>query len=50
MKIPELKQFVPKCQRIQVFNPNGSINMFVDPTHRYMEECQINFEKEKNSL
>lgn len=50
MKMPVLKQFVPKCRRLQVFNPVNPTNIFDDSTHRYMEECLKNFEKEKNSL
>lgn len=50
MKMPVLKQFVPKCRRIQVFNPNSPTNLFDDSTNRYLEECRRNFEKEKNGL
>ncbi len=51
MKMPVLKQFVPNCPRIQVFNPNVSpANLFDDSTHRYMEEYRKKLEKEKNSL
>lgn len=51
MKMPVLKQFIPKCPRIQVFNPNTTpAYIFAEPTHSHLEEYLKIFEKEKNSL